>query len=681
MKSLFKEILFEKGFIVADGKPDDQHAYEVVYSLAMLFGIRIISGDRLAQKEMLRFVSRQVGVNVPEPFYRGFPKSVRSLSTDQRLFDQFFHYLMTYGLQRFGEAGHSLFETLLARTAFREKTDPKEYTIITEEEASAKIANIVRNLLLSTRPLNDRQYETVLQSIRTNGVNFQRCASKNTAVRLLADTRNLELTRFLAMSDVIKLTDEINYRVYGNKNLRKLNLRNQDRKFLAAVIDRLFDARRCDTAACCEKKALWCGLLHHIHYQPKGELAANFVALMRGKENISVYSAFEKAVSERNIPQAAALLRDGKGPAAVLRSLDYLISRCASPEEIEAVLEVVDDGSVIVLVQLLMRYADTANGKGARDFRFTKYNKLKAHHETLREWQHRKSYIPDGASAVISARIREALKKKLRGRLGKVYIDPAMRSIALPLQENTSQGGPGVLPKGSRLPIPSGKKLRAFTYWEKVNDIDLSVIGLDERGWQTEFSWRTMAGKQSDAVTYSGDQTSGYNGGSEYFDIDLDRFRQLYPGIRMLIFCDNVYSQLNFDKLFCRAGYMLRDTDDSGEVYEPKTVRSAFQINCASTFAYLFGLDLDTNEFVWLNVARESRARVAGSTPLAFLRKYFYAASVINMYDFFDMMASARVEDPAKADVIVSDQSVHHAESAEVIRSCDFDRVLALMNQ
>ena len=32
---------------------------------------------------------------------------------------------------------------------------------------------------------------------------------------------------------------------------------------------------------------------------------------------------------------------------------------------------------------------------------------------------------------------------------------------------------------------------------------------------------------------------------------------------------------------------MLRDWDDSGQVYEPKTVKSAYLVNCESTFAYL----------------------------------------------------------------------------------------------
>ncbi len=75
-----------------------------------------------------------------------------------------------------------------------------------------------------------------------------------------------------------------------------------------------------------------------------------------------------------------------------------------------------------------------------------------------------------------------------------------------------------------------------------------------------------MSRHQSGAITYSGDETSGYPGGSEYFDINLPEFKARYSEYRYLIFCDNVYSRKNFNECFCKAGYMLRDWEDSGQV-------------------------------------------------------------------------------------------------------------------
>lgn len=275
--------------------------------------------------------------------------------------------------------------------------------------------------------------------------------------------------------------------------------------------------------------------------------------------------------------------------------------------------------------------------------------------------------------------LREKLAEKLKNRLGKVYIAPSMKNYALPMAENTAQGGLGVLAKGSKLPIAEGKKVRAFVYWEKIDDIDLSVFALKEDGTQKEFSWRTMSKRQSEALTFSGDETSGYYGGSEYFDVNIPKVKELYPDYRYMIFCANVYSGINFDECFCEAGFMLRDQEDSGQVYEPKTVRSAYLVNCASTFAYLFGIDLHTNELVWLNEARNSRLRSAGDSSLSVLMDNFRITEIMNVQDFFAMMAEEIVEDPMEAEIVVTDHEVACADGAEIVREYDFEKMKALM--
>ena len=123
------------------------------------------------------------------------------------------------------------------------------------------------------------------------------------------------------------------------------------------------------------------------------------------------------------------------------------------------------------------------------------------------------SYLTEYVAGRVSLRVLSKLEEACAGTLGRVYADEGMRRIALPLQEGTSMGGVGTLPRGSRLPIPEGKKIRAFTYWERVDDIDLSAFALGEDGDQIEFSWRTFYGGRS--IVFSGDETSGYRGESE----------------------------------------------------------------------------------------------------------------------------------------------------------------------
>ena len=706
MKQVYKDYLFTKRILVAEkggvgeaenggitaesggktaengGKTAENNSKEALFLLYDQLGIRIIKGGELATLETVEYASNVIGKKVPEAFYRGFPKSVLELPEYARFLDQLVHYAQTYGMGRFDEPGHSVFEKETEREEFKEDVQVKEFTIVTEDEAVAILRETVENLLLSTRPLSKAQFDLLLNFIPEYGFEVKKISSKNTAIKLLCGLRDVSFTDFLMLSDTVKVVEEINAEVYNSEKINSLNFKNADRKFVTAVIDGLFEKGKCDVRACSEKQAVWCGILHHIHYKPKCGEAADFVNQMRGGRNVSVYAQFEKALGQGDVKNAVLTLKEGKGGASVLRNLDYIASRCKSGEEFDFLKRECPADNLIVLLQLLLRYKNpSVGGNGPRVFRFVRRNTVRVHAETPLECEKRRSHITAGQKDSLCADIEQNIRRLLKGRLGKVYIDPEMRRAALPLQESASNGGAGVLAKGTRLPIGDAKKIRAFTYWEKVNDIDLSAIGITEDGAQREFSWRTMADGSSDAITYSGDQTSGFKGGSEFFDVDVALFKAKYPEVRYLVFCDNVYSGTFFSSCVCRAGYMLRDTADSGEIFEPKTVQSSFTVNCDSTFAYLFGIDLKKRDFVWLNEAQNGVVTVAGTRRLDFLMPTFSVTDVINMYTFFEMAATEVVEAPEDADVAVTDRQVGLKDGATQIRSCDFDKILAVMNR
>ena len=671
------EFLFSKGILVNDKK--SENAFAVCFALARQFNIRITKGAQYAHEDLIPFAADMLGLYVPLPFYRNFPQSVRELTKDQLLLDQLIHYTVTYGFGDFSKPGYSCFEKDFERLAFREEAEIKSFVILQEEEAIAILKECIGDMLQNTRPLNDRQYDVLRGCIADFGFEVPHCACKDTAIRLLFDTRKGDYAEFLSLSDVIKLVDRINAEIYHSENLKKLNLRNADRKFITKIIDLIFEKGRVNVRECFEKKVLWCGLLHHIHYQPKRPEAETFVSLMRGKTNESVYAEFERAMAAHDIEAAVDSLRSGKGSGALLRQLNYIVSRCKDEKDLACVTDALETKNALVVIQLIMQYA-SYEADTARTFRFTRYNRLRVHKETPEEQEKRQSVLPPERVEMLLETMQRKLRRMLSGKLGRIYISPAMYRVALPLQENTANGGYGVLPKGSRLPIPKGKKIRAFTYWKEVDDIDLSVIGLGANGEQMEFSWRTMYGNQSGAITFSGDQTSGYSGGSDYFDIDLPLFRKTYPNIRYLVFCDNVYSYKNFNECYCKAGYMVRDVQDTGEIFEPQTVSSSFTVDCSSTFGYLFGIDLAQNEFVWLNTARESDLHVAGLSDLSFLAHYFKATSVLNVGMLFEMLATELTDRACEADVVVSDEEIETKPGAQVIHSFDFERIMALIH-
>ena len=352
----------------------------------------------------------------------------------------------------------------------------------------------------------------------------------------------------------------------------------------------------------------------------------------------------------------------------------------------------------VVLIQMLQKYSmyDVYAEKLPRTFVFNRNNRTHTHTETAAELQHRKSHLNEHKVNMLVNSIRGSLKKTLKGRVGKVWIDPEMKKIAVPLQMSSGSSGYGVLPTGSRIKIPEGRFIRAFTYWEKVNDIDLSCFGINRDGYQKEFSWRSMYANQGTDITFSGDQTSGYNGGSEYFDIDIDSFKSNYPDMRYVVFCNNVCSRETFKNCTCFAGFMIRDSDyhkvpvwkgeknDSEKVtpvlFDPKTVATSFRIDSDSTFAYLFAIDLDNREMVWLNIARADTVHVAGTTSMAFLYKYFDIANAFSVADLYEF-AGTPVDDYREADILVCNHEIEGPlrENQEFVSAWDYEKILKVL--
>ena len=146
MKEIFKKMLFAKNILVAEsGAAPDENAAEYVFVLAEKLNIRVVKGLALANKDIVDFASEQMGRDVPESFYRGFPQSVRELPGYALYLDQIVHYAKTYGLGEFEEAGHSVFEEIPEREIFNEHAPVKDFTILGEEDALAATAEIWKN--------------------------------------------------------------------------------------------------------------------------------------------------------------------------------------------------------------------------------------------------------------------------------------------------------------------------------------------------------------------------------------------------------------------------------------------------------------------------------------------------------------------------------------------------------
>lgn len=664
MKETFKKYLFDKNILVNDGATENDEELESLLCTALMakYGYNVVSGAELMSKPVFDYVAKQIDFKPTEPFYKGFPESVKKLCPEERLFDQLWSYYKTYGLDNFSEEQHSVCESPVERITLLKSFTTKNVKILNETDAEKELESLLQGLCDQTRPMSEYQFAVLVEAIREYDMFMFKFASANTAIKVLLETRDLRYAEKysapLELSHFPKIVEELNYKVYRNNDIKKLNLKNQDRKFLINVLKILITNSYNDfnlisdyqMAVCVEKRAIWKGILYHLHYKD------NRLSFIYSQKVFSGMSEFEWFMAGENTYGAASILKYRKGTSAVLRNLDYIVSRTKEFSEVENVLDLLkEDFNPIILMQLIQHYNDyNRKPNEARSFSFNKFNMKRSHRETGEEVKRSKSHLDElevrNLKDYFTKFFYELTGKK---KAGKVYLEDGMKDITIPLDMATSNGGVGCLPTGSRMAIPNGAIVRAFTYWEKVNDIDLSCWLVDKDFENIKkFDWNSWikrgyhyANWDLNAVTFSGDQTSGYNGGSEYFDIDIDKVMETYSTSKYMIFFNNVYSGVKFKDVFCKAGYMLRDKFNSGEVYEPKTVQTAFKITADSTYCALFAIDLQNREMIWLNQNVDSNSRCSFTNDNSWVKKYLNLAKYLNVYKLFENVGE-RVNDP-----------------------------------
>ena len=351
MKDIFKDYLFYKHILVLDSDSllcDSSISFNALVALGQQFGIRIKKNPEMARLSMIQDAQRCLGYYVPEPFYRGFPDTVRELTREKLLFDQLLHYTQTYGCGWWDEPGHSVFESKdFERVAYNEDVPPKDFNILPEGEAMSFLKESLMKLMESNRPLNADLLNCIKEGYKEFGISIipDKIPCKSTVIFLLYETKDLFFCRHLKLSDTIKLLNYIQWTQYHSENLKKLNLRNRDRKLITNVInelirlDQISGLEVCNYVECFEKRKIWCGLLHHIHYKvPDDEFMIAFVSAVRSGANWSIYSSFENRMAGKMYPEAAKILAERKGKSELVRHLNYILSRCETEEEVKEVL-------------------------------------------------------------------------------------------------------------------------------------------------------------------------------------------------------------------------------------------------------------------------------------------------------------------------------------------------------
>ncbi|MFI7639723.1 hypothetical protein [Nonomuraea sp. NPDC049400] len=310
----------------------------------------------------------------------------------------------------------------------------------------------------------------------------------------------------------------------------------------------------------------------HPHEYPRFPRAAHVFEVARGvRQARSFDSRVEEALSAGRAGDAVELLE--KAPGALLRRLDHLLRTGTDPG---------------IVLDAAEKAADSASGRVLLSLREHLQNRLAvAPGRVFVNRRGRAWTTADARSRLeedVVARAVAILDEEITRRLpdpGELIVDPEVLDVALPLSGKAVAPGLGMLPRGS-LSRVDGELLRFFVHWrqaERRTDYDLSALMLDASYGNAEHvSWTNYG---NDFAEYSGDLTDAAEGASEFINIRLAQATRpiIIPQV-------NIYAGEAFDEAAeAFFGYMIREAEQEGMPFEPRTVRMKSDLRGAGRVA------------------------------------------------------------------------------------------------
>ncbi|MGY0490148.1 hypothetical protein [Streptomyces sp. WG-D5] len=373
------------------------------------------------------------------------------------------------------------------------------------------------------------------------------------------------------VTDVLRLACAL---VDGDVSLvertRFVKLSRPTRRALLAGLDAVVAAAPAKLADVAVHREAWkrLGERLHPHEYPQWPGAAQVFAVARGEQRArSFASRTEELLGQGDLTGAVELLTSA--PGVLLRSVDRLLRTARTQEERDRVLDAVAEvapevsGRVLLSVrQHLLNRGDRLEQDGMRRVFINQRGRAWVAEDT-------RPALPDTAKERLTALLDAEIARRLPDTTGPVLVDPDMLDVALPLSGKAVSSGLGVLPRGSVSPV-EGELLRFFVYWKQkkeTTDYDLSALVLDEA--YQEVTWLSYTQLTDLEGRHSGDITEAPDGASEFIELRLGAVRGTFVVPEVLLYSGEGFMDVE-ESFF---GFMLREGEQKGRPFEPRTVR------------------------------------------------------------------------------------------------------------
>ena len=361
-------------------------------------------------------------------------------------------------------------------------------------------------------------------------------------------------------------------------------------------------------------KELWQRIIRHIHgfdYQKNADAVRAMNIVNDNIAHTTFNSLVEQAMTDEDAVKASTLLIEHR-PSEMLRRAVALMRLPLGKGQVSIVVENLHQASLKApFTTLISAYNGilNANEDMARLTRVAGRNNTVVSKDRVK--------IPSGYQTLALEALKQAMVERLKG-LPAPKVVGTHSELPVPLVARDAATTDYAIDRGAEIDVAgTGDVLRLFSHWtaqaHQNGYVDLGVVFLDEDfNHMGALTWNTWD-RYRDLGTYSGDKHV-YAGDSaaEYYDIELSK---VDDDVRYLAVTLQSWSGYPLDTVDMIAGAMFRSAPDSGEVFEPRSIVSAFQPTVSSLQAVPYVFDMVKMKLVWLDSSSGSmKACVSADT-------------------------------------------------------------------
>lgn len=462
-------------------------------------------------------------------------------------------------------------------------------TLVSRDEAEQKLTKWVSDLLYGATPIKEALWDDIFTVLNRLDINIEteNIRVKETLARLAAHqwekwssisvrtpTDLLRMFAFIQGQDV-SLAEPV--------DLAGLKLSKPQRREIIAFLN------KCPALAedLLRYKRLWISLSKWLH---PGDFVKQFPFVAKAFDDLrnDRIESFESSIV--NSPLEERIEKLLERPSILLRKLTWLLKDCSPEIVADSILQLKDKVADLPLPLLTTAYCAVRYEGG----RLVINKKGKPYTIKPRESLGDVSAVLEAIDTLIMTKLRSSKD------WDKVWIDPAIDKLVLPLQARKQSDGLLNLGRGSRIAL-NGEVIRLFIYWQENNhrtDLDLSAMKLDKNfQFAGHVAWNNY-GSDKD-IAHSGDIQSAPMGAAEFIDLRLTALGSGYilPSVIR-------YSGENFSALkACYAGWMNRhQVGSDSQTFDAKTVAEKVDVNQDGQTWIPFILDVAAEEIVYVDL-------------------------------------------------------------------------------